>query len=68
MSAASHTSKDIFNVWKQGAEKYFANIEKTTNEFRKAVNDISDKYFDAWKNVTLSTITAQHQLSKQDWN
>ena len=67
MSTTSHTTKDIFTVWRQSAEKYFANVDKIAAEYRKAVSDLQNEYFDAWKNVTLTTISAQQQFAKQDW-
>ena len=64
MSTASQT-KDVYTILKQSTEKYFANVEKATNQFIDGVNDLQEECMAAWENVVLSTISVQQQCANK---
>jgi len=64
MSTANQT-KDVYTVLKQSTEKYFANVEKATNQFIDGVNDLQEECMAAWENVVLSTISVQQQCANK---
>ena len=63
MSKSTDKSKDIFAECRKNAEKFFAEIDKSTPVYHQVTTDIQKNYQQAWKNVIDSSIALQQDFA-----
>ena len=54
--------EDLFSVYNQSIEKYFAVAKKTTATYLQSVTDLQEQIIDSWKKSVDSAITLQQEF------
>ncbi len=55
--------EDLFTVYNQSIEKYFAVAKKTTATYLQSVTDLQEQIIDSWKKSVDSAITLQQKFA-----
>ena len=55
--------KDIYSIWKDGVNAYYANLEKSIPQYHQAITSLYQEYFEAWNNVAISFIDIQKEYA-----
>ena len=62
-TAQSTSQKDIFAVYQQNVDKYFAGIKQSVPRYHQSVTNVQQEYLDAVENVINSTIALQRDFA-----
>ena len=65
MSESTGKSRDVFTVCKQNVEKFFSEVEKSTQRYQQSVAKLQRDYVEAWKNVINSAITLEQEYANK---
>jgi hypothetical protein len=63
MSKTADKPNNLFDECRESAEKFFAEIEKSTPVYHQTATDIQQNFLESWKNVISSSITLQQELA-----
>jgi hypothetical protein len=63
MSKSTQESKEIHSVYKQNAERFFDEMEKSIPIYHQSITNLQHAYTVAWKNMTQSAISVQHEFA-----
>ena len=61
----STSQKDIFAVYQQNIDKYFAGIKQSVPRYHQSVTNVQQEYLDAVENVINSTIALQKDFASK---
>jgi len=59
----STSQKDIFAVYQQNVDKYFAGIKQSVPRYHQSVTNVQQEYLDAVENLINSTIALQRDFA-----
>ncbi len=63
MENTKSNQKDIYSIWKDGVNTYYANLEKSIPQFHQAITNLYQEYVEAWNNVAISFIDIQKEYA-----
>lgn len=63
MENTKSNQKDIYSIWKDSVNDYYANLEKSIPQFHQAVTNLYQEYIEAWNNVAISFIDIQKEYA-----
>ena len=63
MSKSDKGSSDIFTECRKNAEKFFAEIDKSTPVYHQTATDIQQRYLEAWESVIEEAIALKQELA-----
>ncbi len=59
----STSQKDIFAVYQQNVDKYFAGVKQSVPRYHQSVTNVQQEYLDAVENLINSTIALQRDFA-----
>ena len=55
--------KDIYSIWKDYVNTYYANLEKSIPQFHQSTTNLFQEYVEAWNNIAMSFIDIQKEYA-----
>lgn len=63
MENTKSNQKDIYSIWKDNVNTYYANLEKSIPQFHQASTNLFQEYIEAWNNTAISLIDIQKEYA-----